>query len=408
MSGLSSHPDPIIFLAGGPGQPGRQFIATMFPGTDTRDLITFDQRGVGESQPSLACPEVSTQMLSDAEQTLSVSEEIDRNRAARFRCRDRLRAAGVDLAAYDSAESAADVNDIRVVLGYDTINILAASYGTRLALTVMRDFPQIVRSAVLDSVEPLQTSLVEDIVPSFNRALELTFRDCIADRTCAGEVATLHNGYTAAVQRLNLRPIRVPSSDRASGKSIELVLTGDWFVALTLGWLYSPATTALIPQAIAKITQGDDAATRDFFIGYTTTGIGAGNSVGMSSSVVCNEFLPFSSKERTIMAAQSALPALRDAYLPYALFYFTLCDGWPSKWTDPRDAQPVVSDIPTLLLARTNDPVTPPAYGQLAARTLSKATFIEFLGAGHAYVFMSDGQARVADFFNDLTIAGAR
>jgi pimeloyl-ACP methyl ester carboxylesterase len=73
---------------------------------------------------------------------------------AMLRCRDRLIQEGIDLSAYNSAASAADVNDLRIALGYDQVNLYGVSYGSRLALTVMRDYPGILRSVILDSTYP--------------------------------------------------------------------------------------------------------------------------------------------------------------------------------------------------------------------------------------------------------------
>ena len=76
-------------------------------------------------------------------------------------CHDRLVQHGVDLSAYNSAATAADIEDLRVVLGYSKWNLYGGSYGSRIALTVMRDFPQGVRSVILDSaIPPLTVQLV--------------------------------------------------------------------------------------------------------------------------------------------------------------------------------------------------------------------------------------------------------
>ncbi len=151
--------DPVVHLAGGPGSSslavadyvlGRGLDAVLA----RRDLIFFDQRGTGSSIPRLDCPEreaitslLLSGSLSDEESQAAVQEAFRR-------CRERLTAQGVDLSAYNSAASAADLNDLRLALGYETLNLYAVSYGTRLALTLMRDHPAAVRSAVLDSAYP--------------------------------------------------------------------------------------------------------------------------------------------------------------------------------------------------------------------------------------------------------------
>jgi len=143
-------PDPIIYLAGGPGGNAVADVESWLeiPYLGDRDLILLDQRGTGYSLPSLNCPEVEA-----GEEEVEAGE--DNGTEA---CRDRLIDEGVDLQAYNSAENAADVADLRVALEYDEWNLYGISYGTRLALTVMRDHPEGVRSVIIDSVYPPEVS----------------------------------------------------------------------------------------------------------------------------------------------------------------------------------------------------------------------------------------------------------
>ena len=157
-------PDPVVHLAGGPGSSSLDVAGYLFgQGLDAvldhRDFIFFDQRGTGHSSPRLDCPErnaLTPTLLSGA---LSDDESFQAIVDAFHRCRDRLRAQGIDLSAYNSAASAADVNDLRLALGYNQLDLYGDSYGTRLALTVMRDYPEAVRSVVLDSTYPLEVNL---------------------------------------------------------------------------------------------------------------------------------------------------------------------------------------------------------------------------------------------------------
>jgi len=158
-------PDPIVFLSGGPGAPAvvavdhyRGLLRTML---QERDLVAFDQRGVGLSEPALDCPEYEEAVLGTYGADVGSEEARQRMFHAMRACRDRLTEEGVNLSAYTSASSAADVHDLMEALGYDRYNLYGGSYGTRLALTIMRDYPDEVRSAVLDSVEPLQEDALE-------------------------------------------------------------------------------------------------------------------------------------------------------------------------------------------------------------------------------------------------------
>ena len=93
----------------------------------------------------------------------------------------RLIREGANFDVYDSAASAADLEDLRRALGYEEWNLLGISYGTRLALTTMRDHPQGLRSVVLDSAYPPQVNIVTETPANLARAMETFFNACAED-----------------------------------------------------------------------------------------------------------------------------------------------------------------------------------------------------------------------------------
>jgi pimeloyl-ACP methyl ester carboxylesterase len=150
-------PDPILFLEGGPGARALDAAgASAGKINDKRDLIFFDQRGAGYSQPDLDCSEVDYLESEILAQNLSHAEEIPHFLTAFQACYDRLAEGGINLSAYNSAANAEDINDLLIALGYDQANLYGIPYGTRLALTVLRDHPERIRSVVLESTLPVQ------------------------------------------------------------------------------------------------------------------------------------------------------------------------------------------------------------------------------------------------------------
>src|SRR6185295_8709754 len=130
-------PDPIVYLDGGPGADTLEEFslldAAIKPLLANRDLIVFDQRGAGSSEPSLDCPEITQLNYDHLERQFTVDERVAQDAAAATRCHDRLLNKGVDPASATTAENAADVNDLRLALGYNQWNLYGVSYGTRLA-----------------------------------------------------------------------------------------------------------------------------------------------------------------------------------------------------------------------------------------------------------------------------------
>ncbi|MDP9375441.1 MAG: alpha/beta hydrolase, partial [Chloroflexota bacterium] len=396
-------PDPIIYLSGGPGGPVEGLVAA-FRGpaaenfTATRDFIIFDQRGVGRSQPALNCPEVAERFLQDAPRALNPDEEDDHFIAAARQCRDRLVRQGIDLAAYTTAQSAADVNAIRTALGYDQINLLGVSYGTTLALAVLRDFPEIVRSAVLDSVAPPQVDWLEEIAPAFDRALNLNFATCVAQQQCLMDVETLQAAFGRAFANLNAQPVTVAVTD-PRGRPTDYVVTGHRLVSLIHGSLYNPASIEVMPALIEELSRGEETALRGLvrqrFPALSRFSI----SVGMHLSVLCGEQVSADSMAKAEAAERDLLPEIRDSYSIRDIV--TICAEWPVEKVEGGSPGAVESDRPALVLASANDPITPPTYGQAAAATLSRSFYVETPGIGHGVFGSGCGGSIIMRFFAD-------
>jgi pimeloyl-ACP methyl ester carboxylesterase len=117
------------------------------------------------------------------------------------------------------------------------------------------------------------------------------------------------------------------------------------------------------------------------------------HSLGMQYSVVCSDMVPFERYDDVAVAAQGVMPEIRAAF-PGVRYRFGICDLWPHGSVDPREHRAVTSDVPTLVLESVNDPVTPPAYGQEAAKTLSRSVYVETPGVGHSVVSNEGGCAQ--------------
>lgn len=374
--------DPVVILSGGPGTSALNLAGYVFSqGLDgvleQRDFIIFDQRGVGYSRPRLDCSERQevTSLLLRARLTAEESKQaiIDSFR----RCRDRLIVEGIDLSAYNSATSAADLNDLRVALGYEKLNLYAISYGTRLALTLMRDYPDAVRSAVLDSAYPLQVNLYTSLAPNADRAFNIFFNRCAADPTCNAMYPDLRNAFYGLVDQLNAQPVWV--SLPADGGEQSVLLDGGLMIDVLFVGLYNPAVTASMPQMIYDVRQGDYRILRDRLALY----FDASGALGMQMSVQCAEEIRFNTAGDAYVAAQGVQPQIAAFYPASVEPLFAVCGEWATTPLDPRENFPVTSNVPALILAGEHDPITPPHWGQMVDADLSNAYFHEFSGNGH-------------------------
>ena len=394
--------DAVVHLAGGPGSSSLGVAGYMFGRgldaiLDQRDFILFDQRGTGYSQPRLDCPERSSITGTLLERGLSAQGNDQIILDAFRRCRDRLIGEGRDLTAYHSAASAADLKDLRLMLGYDKLNLYAVSYGTRLALTMMRDFPQAVRSAVLDSVYPLQVNLYTALAPNADRAFSVFFNRCASDPTCNASYPDLRAVFYQLVDQLNANPVSLSAGN--SGQAVRL--DGGLLIDVLFVGLYNPAVTASMPRMIYDVRQGDYDILRERLALYFDTS----SAIGMQMSVQCAEEFPFNAPEEAYVVAQGLQPQVAAFYPASVQPLFAVCREWTGIKPDPHENVAVSSDIPTLILAGDYDPITPPDWGRMAAQNVSRAYFHEFAGHGH-WVTRSSGCAlsMALAFWNDPTV----
>lgn len=395
--------DPVVHLAGGPGSSSLAVASYMFNRglgsiLNQRDFILFDQRGTGYSQPRLDCPERSSVTGLLLERGLADPGDNQIILDAFRRCRDRLLGQGIDLTAYHSAASAADLNDLRLALGYDKLNLYAVSYGTRLALTLMRDHPEAVRSAVLDSVYPLQVNLYTALAPNVERAFNVFFASCAADAACNTSYPDLHAVFYQLVDQLNASPVSLLF--HTGGTDYTVRVDGALLIDVLFVGLYNPAVTASMPQMIYDIIRGNYDILRDRLTLYFDTS----GALGMQMSVQCVEEIPFNAAEEAYTAAQGISPQIAAFYPASVQPLFAACKEWTTIAPDPRENLPVSSDLPALILAGDHDPITPPDWGRMVSQNLSHAYFYEFPGHGHWVTRSSDCALSLAlAFWNDPT-----
>jgi pimeloyl-ACP methyl ester carboxylesterase len=305
----------------------------------------------------------------------------------------------------NSRASAADVEDLRIALGYDSWNLLGVSYGTRLALTIMRDYPDHIRSVILDSTYPLEVDLLSAQSANFDRALRVLFADCAANAVCSTDNPDLEDNFYDTLNRLNGNPATIDPEDLFSFVDEPLVVSGDLFAQTIYTSLYF---TDVIPSLPNIITAAYD---RDYsgigFLFSQLQGPTGSLSIGMYLSVQCSEEAPFTSKEK--VHAEEQKYDIRGAFRGLAEDLLDACLELQLPSPSPIENESVTSDIPTLILSGDYDPITPPHWGQQVADTLPNSYFYVMPDGGHGVVTTSDCAAAVAaEFLKDPTSAPDR
>ncbi|MGK9167164.1 alpha/beta hydrolase [Inquilinus limosus] len=371
-------PDPVIFLNGGPGDAAFGDDADSWwqisrPIRETRDFIVFDQRGVGQSRPSLDCPELDRVADRNWTPGLTRAEVLALERPAAVRCHDRLTRSGIDLSAFTTAEAAADVDDVAAALNYEGYNLIGVSYGSRVALAVMRDFPDRVRSTVLDSVYPPGIFDLDTQPALIARVFRRLFGECRSSPDCDARYPLLEARFDGMLAQLRTQPETV-----RQGRKTVRVDDGIALDALYAAF-YDPTVVPELPELIDKVARGDLSALAPW-IGPVFSG-GPNRSDGLALSVACSESWPFATRDALAASVAASEPYGDNA--AYALEW-QVCDSWHVPPISAVDAVAVSSTTPTLLLTGSFDPITPPEYAYIAARTLTNGRVIEFRAGSHS------------------------
>jgi pimeloyl-ACP methyl ester carboxylesterase len=382
-------PDPVVFLQGGPGGDTLELIPLVFEDRFAhlladRDVILFDQRGTGYSEPSLACPELRELTFEYIErEDVSADEFLELQLETIEACRDRLIEEGADLDAYTSANNAADLADLRGALGIETWNLYGISYGTRLALTAMRDHPEGIRSVVLDSVYPPDVDIISDAPSNLDRSLRELFDGCAADPDCSAAYPDLEASFYQLLENLDAQPIRAEVTDAYTGDVYDAVFDDASLGSIVFQSLYSADAIEVLPLMIDNLPSGDTYELSVLASSFLVNGEFV--SAGMQFSVQCNEEARFTSSE-AVEAAIAEYPRLEPIFAASTNLgpaFLDACALWGAGQAPPLENEPVGSEIPTLVLAGEYDPITPPEWGIRAGETLAAATFVEFPGTGH-------------------------
>jgi pimeloyl-ACP methyl ester carboxylesterase len=383
----------VLFMTGGPGlstvsgaPTSREVIFT-----EDRDYVLLEQRGAPNANPALTCPEMVAPKTEIAAGRLTGARATKVLAAAARSCRNRLVTEGADLAGYTSAETAADIEDLRKALGYEQWDLYGISYSTRLMLTVARDYPGRVRSMVLDSVLPLEVNFEEASAANMIRALNVVFDRCAVSPGCVRSFGDVRKKFYDLIRRAEHTPLPLSiAAKEAGGKPPRIA--GSEVANAVYSALHDVTAIPELPRMIAEASQGD----YRLLTGLVRKNLGASRYAwGLRYSVWCGEEFPF--EDRNAIAAQVS-PARGLGGLNLGTLPPEVCDAWQVSPVSAKENQPVVSSVPTLIMAGEFDPDTPPAWGQQLVGPLSRAYFIELRGRSHVAGFYRCGQQVAAEF----------
>ncbi len=375
-------PDPLFLLAGGPGQSAIETFPSLLPLLydihESRDIVLVDQRGTGKSNP-LRCLDMEDETLTD-EQAL---EQLKT-------CPQRLEA---DPRFYTTEVAMTDLDQVRAALGYETINLYGASYGTRAALTYLRLFPQRVRTVMLDAVVEADFVMFMDAAVDGQAALDAFFARCAADPACHEAFPSLEQEFGDVLARLEQNPAEITIPHPLTNRPLELTVTPRLLTNMVFSTLYVPDLVATLPVSIHA------AYTEENYVPLVSAAfmVNAGLYDGMFYAVTCTE------DALLINPQEAARRGAESVFIDRTIDFAAVCAEWPRGDVSAEFRAPVQSDVPVLILSGEADPITPPYHAEKAAESLSNDLHIIFPGMGHGNL----ASRCVANILRDFIQAGS-
>jgi pimeloyl-ACP methyl ester carboxylesterase len=379
--------EAVIALAGGPGQAAipfsREFAALLGPILSTRDLIVFDQRGIGLSHP-LSC---------------SAFEHLgnrDPSPQAVALCAGQI---GASHGFYETADTVSDIEAIRQAGDYEKLVLYGTSYGTKVAERYAQRYPTHVAALVLDSVvlpngpDPLRRSTFA--------AIPRILRGLCAEHACAHITGDPVRDLGRLVQIMQRHPVAGREIDghghahtvRASSEDLlEVLFAGD----------FNPFLRAEFPAAVRSAAEGDTAELARMLGRAEGEGepseresLAEGFDAPLYFATTCEEQdFPFnraaspSTRRAEAIAQVRALPA--DSFAPFtfadalAVSDLGVCADWPFSTGAPELVQAPMPTVPTLIFSGEDDIRTPTSDAQALAAQIPGAQLVVVAHTGHS------------------------
>jgi pimeloyl-ACP methyl ester carboxylesterase len=390
LAGANPSRDAVLALAGGPGQaalPLASFIAkAIAPALASRDLLVFDQRGTGASDP-LSCTAFETLSLESAAEMFG-------------ECAAEL---GPARGAFTTQESVQDIEALREAAGYEKLVLYGTSYGTKVALEYAERFPQYVQALVLDSVVPADGW--EPLHIASFQAIPGVLREVCAGGACAGVTGNALGDIASLAARLRTRALSGSVFDGSGHRHPSTITERGLLDVLEAGDL-NPALRALLPAAVRSALRRDpDPLLRlNLLSEGLVPSVPIENSGGeaeqgvdapLNATTLCEESpfpwsrgAPPATRTSEALAFVNAQPTSDfypfDRSTAYTDSVLAECADWPDASPPPPPAQGPLPDVPTLILSGEQDLRTPTSYARTVAAEIPDAQLLLVPFTGHS------------------------
>jgi len=379
--------DPIVWLAGGPGDDAITEIPMALAGklNANRDVIFMSQRGTYTARPRLTCESVDRWAAKTLDMPYDAAATGTLYSDATLKCRRELAGRTSDLAAYNTLESADDLEYLRLALHIAKWNLFGISYGTDLALTYMRQHPDGIRSVAIDGVFPPSLGGGVAAWTSAGEGINAVFKACRDQAPCRKRYGDIGATFRRLVIQYEATPKTVEVQVPGHSGKVKVKISGGMLVQ----WAVSPGThvAAKVPASIYALAHGDPAPIASTWAApkVDTSGIGVFSN-GLFYGVSCGEWVPYETEQSVVAAGRRAFPTFPISILknaPNLPFMRENCRDWGVLPLAPLVRTATRSNLPTLVINAQYDAQTAASFGAYVARTLPNSTVVTIPNVAH-------------------------
>ena len=364
--------DAIFWLHGGPGAAATTGAGAAGKGgfleklRETHDIVFVDQRGTDGSNGLNCSIGDDPKDLKTFFGPLFPSDSIKKCRA------DLERTA--DLTQYTTPTAMDDLDEIRGVLGYEKIDLVAGSYGTIAALVYMRQHPEHLRSVFLLGVANTNIRQPLPFAAGAEHSMERLVEDCVADTVCHTAFPEFKSEFDAVLRRFDRDPVEAELIDPTSKQTVRVSIARGNFVERIRLLLYTTTFARFVPLIIHRAFQNDLIPFETMSIQYNPGGIIAR---GMYMTVTCSESVPFITPADIASTEHTFVGTYRITS------HMAACREWVRGDVGRSFIEPVRSDVPVLMISGDVDASTPSWLGEEALKTLPNGRQVKIRYYGH-------------------------
>lgn len=373
-----------LYTTGGPGYSTTYYIDSISYNSGFLlygGFIALDQRGTSRAKPCLDCKEVDEAIKQSYRQHKNRDSLVH---IAIRQCREKFLKQGIDISSYNTEESAEDINDLRLALGLDSLNLVGISYSGGLMLATASQHPEAVSKLILNSPLPAFSNYSEDGLLNMNEALDQIFLNCEKDSSDAYHHlrTDFHNYFTS----ITGKQFSMQYLEKGSKDSTGIAYTKNELLDAVINRMNTHQVSS-VPAVIKDIIQGNHQSYVTQVLNETFSG-DPNLTLGMRYSILCGEDVLYSKKE-LVQQQNKLVPWLAD----YAInnVDHPICNCWKVAAASQKIKAQVYSNVPALISAGDIDPYCRPFYNRLIKRYLPNSQLLIFHNRGHGAGFNADG-----------------